>query len=113
MEQGSFNDNDFVIRIRPMGSNDSWSGQVDISIITSADNNLDDESYSQLIHLTKMMCATVPIMEDDESLAAYISDWVVANIDGDYEEEEKTVDITHEDGNVVRLSFGTPTKGQA
>lgn len=111
----SLEPNDFVVRIRPMSSNNSWNGQIDISIITSADNDLDDESYGQMLHLTKMICATVPIMEGDTSLADYISDWVMENIDGEYldEPDAKSVDITHEDGNVVRLNFGTPTKGRA
>jgi len=108
-------EDDFVIRIRPSILGNEWSGNVDISIITSSKNSLSDDSYGQLLHLCKMICATVPIMEQDNDLGEFVSDWVVANIDNmEYEfEEEKTVEITHEGGNVVRLNFGTPTKGNA
>jgi hypothetical protein len=114
----TFDDNitgqDFLVRVRPMMSGDEWSGQIDMSIITSIDNNLDDESYGQILHLCKMICATVPIMENDEVFGDFVHSWVLENIDGEQsEEEEKAVDITHEDGNVVRLSFATRTKGSA
>ena len=112
-----FDDNitgqDFLVRVRPMMSGSEWSGQIDMSIITSADNDLDDESYGQLLHLCKMICATVPIMENDEAFGDFVHNWVLENIDGEMPKEDKQVDITHEDGNVVRLSFGTRTKGSA
>lgn len=108
-------EDDFVIRIRPMTDQNEWLGQIDISIITSSENSLSDDSYGQLLHLCKMICATVPIMEQDSDLGEFVSDWVNANIDNqEYSfEEEKEVEITHEDGNVVRLNFRTPTKGNA
>jgi len=113
----TFDDNitgqDFLVRVRPMMSGNEWSGQIDMSIITSADNDLDDESYGQLLHLCKMICATVPIMENDEVFGDFVHNWVLENIDGEQPEEKRAVDITHEDDNVVRLSFGTRTKGSA
>lgn len=114
----NINDNisseDFLIRVSPSMLGNEWDGQIDISIITSQENSLDDESYGQLFHLCKMICATVPIMESDENFGDYVHNWVVENIDGEEpNESEKTIDITHEDGNVVRLSFGTRTKGNA
>lgn len=114
----TFDDNiegtDFIVRVRPMMTGNDWNGQIDMSIITSADNDLDDESYGQLLHLCKMICATVPIMENDEVFGDFVHNWVLENIDGEQtQEEDKQVDITHEDGNVVRLAFGTQTKGNA
>ena len=56
---------DFVIRIRPLlDDENSWTGQVDITIVTFPENPLDDEDYDQLIHFSKMVCSSVPIMEE-------------------------------------------------
>jgi len=97
-------EDDFVVRVRPTVIDSEWTGEVDVAIITSADNNLDDESYSQLMHFTKMMCATVPLMEQDEKLRDYVHEYVISNIP-EQKPQSNGVDITHEDGNVIRLNF--------
>lgn len=108
---------DFIVRIRPSVIANEWTGEVDIAIMTSAQNNLDDESFGQLMHFTKMMCASVPIMEYDEELRNYIHEYVMKELDhlmdDVVEETEQEVTVSREDGNVLRLSFGTQTKGNA
>jgi hypothetical protein len=108
-------DDDFVVRIRPTVANNEWTGEIDIAIITSADNNLEDESYFQMMHFTKMMCATVPLMEVNEGMREFVHNYVVEEIDNMLESvvEEQEVTVTQEDGNVIRLNFGTRTKGSA
>ena len=107
---------DFVIRVRPTVNDGEWTGEVDISIIAGADNPLNDEGYSQLMHFCKMMCSTVPIMEADESIRNLVHTYVMEVVDNDSDyvlEEDDDVIITKEDGNVVHLSFGSKTKGSA
>jgi len=107
-------EDDFVVRVRPTVIDSEWTGEVDVAIITSADNNLDDESYSQLMHFTKMMCATVPLMEINEDMRNFVHTYVMEEIDNILESiTEEPVVITQEDGNVIRLNFGTRTKGRA
>jgi len=107
-------EDDFVVRVRPAVMDSEWTGEVDVAIITSADNNLDDESYSQLMHFTKMMCATVPLMEINEDMRNFVHTYVMEEIDNILESiTEEPVVITQEDGNVIRLNFGTRTKGRA
>lgn len=109
-----FENNDFIVRVRPMIDNTSWEGHVDVSIITGSQNDLDDESYGQLMYLCKMICAAIPILENDENLCKFFSDWVDSNLEdtpADYGEKE--VEIVHEKDNLIRLNFGTPTKGSA
>ena len=112
----SIDEGDFVIRVRPTEENGEWTGEVDISIISQADNPLNDEGYTQLMHFCKMMCATIPLMEQDDALRnlvhAYVME-VVDNEDEDMVEEDDEVIITREDGNIVHLSFGSRTKGNA
>tara|TARA_Y100001938_G_scaffold150694_1_gene242879 strand:- start:636 stop:983 length:348 start_codon:yes stop_codon:yes gene_type:complete len=107
---------DFVIRVRPSEVNGEWTGEIDISIITQSGNPLDDEGYTQVMHFCKMMCATVPLMEADESLRNLVHNYVMEVVDKEDEdvlEDDDGVIITKEDGNVVHLSFGSKTNGTA
>jgi len=110
-------ENDFVVRVRPTIANNKWTGEIDIAIITSAENTLEDDSYTQMMHFTKMMCATVPLMEANEDMRDFVHDYVVEEIENIIQtmvqNSEPDVIITQEDGNVVRLNFGTTTKGSA
>jgi len=110
-----FDDDDYVVRVRPTVVNNEWTGEIDIAIVTSADNSLNDESYGQMMHFTKMMCATVPLMEMNEDMRNYVHTYVMEEIDNIMEPvvEEQKVTVTQEDGNVIRLNFGTRTKGSA
>ena len=111
-------EDDFVIRIRPF-ANDAgkWSGEVDISIMSFADNELDDEDYDNVMHFCKMMCAAVPIMEEAKEFRDIIHEYVLNVVDNDMEidvelEEESGVEKTYED-NIVHLNFNTKTGGSA
>ena len=112
------NEEDFLIRVRPFSNDEGrWSGEVDISIMAMPDNPLDDEDYYNLMHFTKMMCASVPVMEEVEELRNIVHEYVTKVIDTemdiDVELEEKSgVEKTY-DGNVVHLSFNSKTGGSA
>jgi len=110
-----FDDEDFVIRVRPTIERSEWNGEINISIISSGDNPMDEESYRQLMHFCKMMCATVPMMEADENLRESVHEFVSTVVDEeelDIEEDTRLV-ITSEEGNIVHLDFGSKTKGSA
>ena len=116
MEHMSFEDEDFVIRVRPSLNGDDWTGEIDISIISQASNPLNDEGYNQVMHFCKMMCATVPIMEQDETIRNLVHTYVMEVVDREttvVAEDEDELGITKEDGNVVHLNFGSKTKGSA
>ena len=112
------NEEDFLIRVRPFSNDEGrWSGEVDISIMAMPDNPLDDEDYYNVMHFTKMMCASVPVMEEVEELRNIVHEYVTKVIDTemdiDVELEEKSgVEKTY-DGNVVHLNFNTKTGGSA
>jgi hypothetical protein len=117
MKNDAIENGDFIIRIRPTVDDEEWTGEIDISIISQGDNPLNDEGYGQLMHFCKMMCATVPLMESDENLRNIVHNYVMEVVDNDFyndvEEDDSGVIITKEDGNVVHLSFGSSTKGNA
>lgn len=111
-------DEDFVIRIRPFADEDGqWSGEIDISIMAFPKNPMDDEDYGNVMHFVKMMCATVPLMEQQEEMRNAVHDYVMNVIDNEMEidvelEEEVGVEKTY-DGNIVHINFNTKTGGSA
>ncbi len=111
-------DEDFVIRIRPFADEDGqWNGEIDISIMAFPKNPMDDEDYGNVMHFVKMMCATVPLMEQQEEMRNAVHDYVMNVIDNEMEidvelEDEIGVQKTY-DGNVVHLNFNTKTGGTA
>ena len=112
------NEEDFLIRVRPFADDDGrWSGEVDISIMAMPDNPMDDEDYYQVMHFAKMMCASVPVMEEVEELRNIVHEYVTKVIDKEMDievelEEESGVEKTY-DGNIVHLNFNTKTGGSA
>ena len=110
-------DEDFVIRVRPTVDGGQWTGEVDIAIIAGADNPLDDEGYTQLMHFCKMMCSTVPIMESDETIRNLVHTYVMEVVDNeegfDVELEQELGVEKEYDGNVVHLTFNSKTGGSA
>ena len=112
------NEEDFLIRVRPFADDEgTWSGEVDISIMAMPDNPLDDEDYYKVMHFAKMMCASVPVMEESEDLRDIVHEYVVNVLDNEMEidvelEEEAGVEKTY-DGNIVHINFNTKTGGSA
>ena len=112
------NEEDFLIRVRPFANDDgAWSGEVDISIMAMPDNPLDDDDYYKVMHFAKMMCASVPVMEESEELRDVVHEYVVNVLDNEMDidvelEEEVGVEKTY-DGNIVHINFNTKTGGSA
>ena len=112
------NEEDFLIRVRPFANDEgAWSGEVDISIMAMPDNPLDDEDYYKVMHFARMMCASVPVMEESEDLRDIVHEYVVNVLDNEMEidvelEEEAGVEKTY-DGNIVHINFNTKTGGSA
>jgi hypothetical protein len=114
----NINDEDFVIRIRPFADDDGeWNGEIDISIMAFPNNPLSDDDYGNLMHFVKMMCSSVPVMEQEESIRNLINEYVLKVVDNDMEvdvELENEMGVEKEyDGNVVHLTFSTKTGGNA
>ena len=70
----------------------------------------------QVMHFAKMMCASVPVMEEVEELRNIVHEYVMEVIDNEIDidvelEEEAGVEKTY-DGNVIHLNFNTRQRGQ-
>ena len=114
-----FEPNDFAIRVRPHMLGDIWDGAVDISIMWDGSNVLSEDDFVNLMHLTKMICASVPLMEDNPHFRNNISDFVDSvydhvGKDPDIQEATKPIaEVVAREGNIIKLSFNTKTKGSA
>jgi hypothetical protein len=114
----NINDEDFIIRIRPFADDDGkWTGEVDISVMAFPDNPVDEDDYDQLMHFCKMMCASVPIMQESKELRDLTHEYVINFVDTEMEidvelEEEVGVEKTY-DGNIIHLNFNSKTGGSA
>jgi len=95
--------NDFIIRVRPnkSKSNGAWSGSADIVVITSEDNNLPDNEWSELMQFSRMMCASVPIIEEVETFRNLLHDYLNRSND---EQQDLFID-KEQDSNIIHLKF--------
>jgi len=112
-------DNDFLIRIRPQSDEtNEWTGEIDVAIITNDDKNMSDDDYYQILHLTKMVACTIPLMETHEDIRDTVHNFVMDYEEDNMIEQDIPVDsdrgkVLEIDDNVVTLSFGSRTKGSA
>ncbi len=111
-ETSESNPEDYLIRVRPgLTSSSSWDGAVSIDIMWSPKNPLPDADFDQLLHLSKLMCASVPVMESDDVISHILEEYV-GMVYTDEEEEEGVVttsNVCSIEGNVIKVNFkGVP-----
>jgi len=102
-----FDPNDYIIRLSPfLDKKGEWTGELMVGTVTTDDNNMSDHDHFQLMHLTAMVCASIPAMEEDEDVRQVLAD-IVAEV----QEELKEVEVTAEkkviavDDNVINVKF--------
>lgn len=106
---------DFIVRIRPyLDDEGSWNGEIDVAVVTQPDNNLKDDDYFQVMHFCKMIASSIPVMELNEDFRELVHAYVMETLENNYEVElEDKPKVVGEEGNVVKIDFGTTTKGNA
>ena len=114
-EYDSIKPEDFIIRVRPFRDSEGvWNGEIDMAIVTQPENDLDDDDYFQMMHFCKMLASTIPVMEVNEDFRELVHNYVIERVDREYEVElENKPKVVGEDGNVIKIDFGTKTEGSA
>jgi len=102
----SFDANDYIVRLTPfIDKKGNWTGEILVGTITTDENNLSDEDHFNLMTITKMVCAAVPAMEEDE----YVRDTLNEIVDKSEEEEEENdlpkATIASIEENVISVNF--------
>ena len=102
-----FDPNDYIIRLSPfLDKKGDWTGELMVGTVTTDDNDMSDNDHFQLMHLTEMVCASIPAMEEDDDFRQVLAD-IVSNI----QEELKDVEVTAEkkvvtvDDNIINVKF--------
>ena len=102
--QDNIRNEDFVIDVRPeMDRHSKWTGGINVSIMTSPKNPLDDDDYYGVMELCRSICASVPLMERDEDLRQRL----VKEANHNEEKPEPKLKVVDKQDNVVVLSFDT------
>ena len=101
----SFDANDYIVRLTPFVDKEgNWTGEILVGTITTDENNLSDEDHFNLMTITKMVCAAVPAMEEDE----YVRDTLNEIVEKSEEEEENELPkatIASIEENVISVNF--------
>ena len=99
-----FNPNDYIVRLTPLlDKKGDWTGELIVGTVTTDDNTMSDNDHYQLMHLTQMVCASIPAMEEDEEVRQVLSGMVDA-IQEDLKDEapSKVLDVQE---NVINVKF--------
>jgi hypothetical protein len=108
-----FHPNDYIIRLSPfLDDTGNWTGELMVGTISTEDNVMNDTDHYQLTHLTQMICAAIPAMEESQEVRDLLSEIVEeAKSDGTLIEEPEEVetkkkpDITSIDKNIINVKF--------
>jgi hypothetical protein len=100
----NFEPNDFIIRISPhVDANNEWDGDIDVGMITTDFNSLNEHDYAHLRMLTEMLISAIPLMETDAEFRNKL--FKLVNETFNEIDEEPTTPVAERDGNVVKVNF--------
>jgi len=102
-----FDPNDFLIRLNPMLNEDGyWDGDISVGIVTTPENNLDEEDFEQMMYLTMMVTAALPLMEDSVEFRKALNKYAKKLHDEAEEELEPSKPVTEKlSDNVIKIKF--------
>ena len=104
-----FHPNDYIIRLSPfLDEKGNWTGELMVGTISTEDNIMNDNDHYQLMHLTQMVCASIPAMEESEEFRELLSEIVEdakIKTSAIEEEEEEKSKVTSVDKNVINVKF--------
>lgn len=102
-----FDPNDFLIRLNPMLDEDgNWDGDIAVGIVTTPDNSLDEDDFEQMMYLTMMVTAALPLMEDSVEFRKALSKYAKKLHEESDEELETAKPKTEKlSDNVIKIKF--------
>jgi len=113
-EQVTFSEEDFIIRVRPQrDSEGKFDGEASFSVISSSSSEVPYDLYKDIEYVVRCMLSTVPLMEIDEDFRKFVFDYVDTRFEYEFEDNEPESLVKSIDGNVIKIDFGTNTKGNA
>jgi hypothetical protein len=96
-------DNDVLVRLSPfLDPKGEWTGELLVGMISSEDNNLSDDDYVSIMQLGSMLCAAVPLMEDNEKFREMLYNHTQSMLQ---EDKKKKPKVTRQEDNVIKVNF--------
>lgn len=92
--------NDFAIRLSPHVEDGVWNGDVQLTVISTASNTLNDDDFSNIMSLATLMCVSIPLAEENETVRTALLQYM-----SDTAEEEEDKPQRSTEGNVIRVAF--------
>lgn len=95
---------DFLLVIKPHTNKENkWTGEVSVNIVTSENNKLDDEDYFSMMDFTRLIGASIPVME----LNPRYKDLLEKQADKfmPLEKEKKELHVSEIRDNVIQVDF--------
>jgi len=104
------NNEDFYIQLVPdLDKNKNWLGTLQVNIVTSNVNPIDDDGYNQIFHLCQLISSVVPYMDDNPDIIVELEKYMKV----EQKSNKSTKKIVSKQGNVINLNFKSKTNGSA
>ena len=101
-----FEPNDYIIRLSPfLDQSGNWTGELMVGTVTTGENDLSDDDHYSLMQLTQLVCASVPVLEENEIVRKILSEIVDTNNKQDTEVEVTLTKIEEVEDNVIKVRF--------
>jgi hypothetical protein len=95
-----FEPNDFIIRISPTtDSEGTWTGDIDVGMLTIDENTLNKNDFDHLNVLTQMLISTIEVIETDPQVRSKIFNAVPAEV------LNNRPTIKKREGNIIKVNF--------
>ena len=105
----NINPEDFLIQVKPMmNPAKKWTGEVDVSVVSSKENPLSDEDYYGVLEFCRIICASIPMMEKDEDIRTRALDYL--KIQDELDNIKNKPKIIDKHDNVIVVSFDKKKK---
>ena len=104
------NNEDFYIQLVPdLDKDKNWLGTLQVNIVTSNVNPIDDDGYNQIFHLCQLISSVVPYMDDNPDIITELEKYMKV----EQKSSKPGKKIISKQGNVINLNFKSKTNGSA
>ena len=100
-----FDANDYVVRLSPfLDESGAWTGELLVGTVTTEENDMSDEDHYNLMQITKLVCASVPAMEEDEQVRNTLVR-IAERVEKEESEKEPESKVESIEENVINVRF--------
>jgi len=104
--------NDILIHISPsVDANCNWTGEINVDLIESKESSLCEDDHDNLLLLSKAVCASIPMYEDDVELYDKALSYIAMAEDATHGIEDPYLFEKYtKEGNILNVNFSKVKK---